>query len=115
MRQIIKCPRCLLDNREKILGELLGAGTVAIARQRNKWSYEDATIVIGNDFSLLCGYCRTIIQITKEVSYESSNQRIAWIFRVSFSQGSVRQEISDSENRSGSIIQPGGFIQPVSN
>lgn len=116
MSQLIKCPRCLLDNREKVLGEVLGVGTVAIARQRSKWSYEDATIVIGNEFTLICGYCRTPVYIQrKEMNYESSNQREFRIYWIAFGQGTVRQELGNSQNTAGSVVQSNGLAHPVSN
>lgn len=114
MKQLIRCPKCLLDNREKVLGELLGAGTVAIARQRSKWSYEEATIVIGNDFSLLCGYCRSVVYIRKE-EHESSNFGQFRIYWIAFGQGTVRQELGDSQNNSGSVIQSNGLAKAFPN
>lgn len=105
MRQLIYCPKCRLDGRDKVIAELLGAGTVAIARQRSKWSYEEATIVVGNNFTLICGYCRTPVYIQKEVlSNEGNYQRVAWIHRISFSGGSVVQETQSFEGSAGTAV-----------
>lgn len=111
MRQLIKCPRCLLDNRDKVIAELLPGGTaVAIARQRSKYSYEESTIVVGDSFTLLCGYCRTAVYIKKEVSYvKDSNFGKSWVHRVSFMPGSVIQEVQSFTNHAGTVVLTDGF------
>jgi len=105
MRNTIKCPRCLLDGREKTIAEILPDGTIAIQRQRSKYSYEEATLIQGNDFKLACGYCRTIVFIKKEVSdAQSSNIRPIWVHRISFNNGTFIQEVRSGESNTGTPV-----------
>ena len=103
MRQYITCPKCLLDGRKKTIAELLPTGQLAIARQRSKWSYEESTIVEGNDLSLLCGYCRTKVFMRKEED-ASSDFRIKWIHWITFSGSIIGQGISSGTNQPGTIV-----------
>lgn len=105
MSNLLKCPRCKLDAREVIVGEMLGEGTIAIARQRSKYSYEEATIVTGDNFQLMCGYCRTPVYVRKEETYADSGYK--WITRIHFislNQGTIRQEVQGSENFAGTAL-----------
>ena len=111
IRNLLYCPKCKLDAKDKVIGELLPGGTVAIARQRAKYSYEETTLVTGTDFQLICGYCRSVIYIKQEpkevVSYgatKSSNFRTEWVHRITFSQGSVRQELQSSAYNAGTPL-----------
>ncbi len=105
MKQMIYCPKCKLDGRDKVIAELLPDGTVAIARQRSKWSYEESTLIQGQDFLLICGYCRTVVFIKKEVqNAEGNSVGSIWVHRITFVQGSVIQGIQSSQSNPGTPI-----------
>ena len=105
MNNKLKCPRCLIDGREKIIAEILSNNMIAIHRQRSKWGYEEATLIDGDNFRLICGYCRSVVFFRKEESYaESSNKRIVWVHFVSFASGSIAQGIHHGTNNTGTSL-----------
>lgn len=103
MNQVIKCPKCLLDNREIILGEIIGDGTVAIARQRNKYSFEESTLVCGPSWSIVCGYCRGTAFYRKE-EYEDSVQRVVRISWLTFNQNGIEQRMGSMQDYTGTPL-----------
>lgn len=70
-KNLIYCPFCKKDNVDQVLGEIIGEGTISIEHTRRKFGNPEATLVIGSEFILVCGYCRNIAYIRKEVLDES--------------------------------------------
>ena len=66
MRALISCPRCELNGRRYILGELAPTGHVLVQRTHGKnGEYRNFTIVGGNDFYLVCDNCGENIYFKK--------------------------------------------------
>lgn len=108
MKKEIICPRCRLDDRENIIAEVFPMGTtsvIAIQRQRSKWGYENATLITGDNFSLICGYCRSVVFFRKE-EHENSNFGIVWVHRLSFMSGSIQQGIQRLTDNTGTALLP---------
>lgn len=104
-QNLIYCPKCRLDAKDKVIAEIMPGGTaIAIQRQRSKYSYEDTTLVFGNDFSIMCGYCRTVVYVKREVSYEGSNIGPIWIHRISISQGTISQQAQSHQGDAGTAL-----------
>lgn len=70
MNNKIFCPTCLRDGIDKVIGEILGEGTISIEHTRKKFGNPEATIVRGSNYELICGYCNNIVYIRKEVKDE---------------------------------------------
>ena len=87
----IYCPRCQLEGRIRILGEILPGGTVAIHRQHTKFGYGEATLISGKDFAITCGLCRTTIPMYGQDSFGTLLYMQTQVTRVTFknSNGSV--------------------------
>ena len=104
MNHLLKCPRCSKDGRSKYLGEVLENDVVKVQRQHSFNSYEDATLITGTDFTLICGYCRTPVYIRKEGENESSNVRRLWLHWVGVINGTLSQGISSGTDNASTFI-----------
>jgi hypothetical protein len=86
-KQLLACPRCENNGRRYILGELAPSGHILIQRVHgNNGQYRNFTIVGGNDFYLVCDNCgeKVYFKRIEGRNYESSNERISWVYRQSF-------------------------------
>ena len=58
IKTLIRCPQCESLGQIRTLGLMLPDGAVSIQRQFAKGGDErDFTVVLGNNFSLVCGAC----------------------------------------------------------
>jgi hypothetical protein len=108
MNNLIICNKCLLDGKRNVLGVILNGGTVQIERKRSLFSFEESTLISGNDFTLTCGYCKTPVFVRKEENAKGGSQWEFRISRISFGPGTVVQELSSCKNNPGTPIFTSG-------
>ena len=62
-KQLIRCPKCEYeDGQIQTLAEILPNGLILIRRARKIYTREqETTLLLGNNFELLCGRCQTIV------------------------------------------------------
>ena len=63
MANLIRCPRCEYeDGQIQTLAEFLPNGIILITRSRRTYTgAQETTLVVGNNFELLCGRCHTSV------------------------------------------------------
>ena len=91
MKSLIGCPRCEINGRRYILGELAPTGHILIQRTHgNNGQYRNFTIVGGNDFYLICDHCGETIYFKKverrNYGTESVSERLSWFYSQTLNQ-----------------------------
>lgn len=87
-KTLIRCPKCEEEGLIKTIGLLFPNGLVSIQREFTPARGEtepkrDYTIVKGDNFSLLCGYCGEEVY-RKEANVGTNSDK--WVARVSWTQ-----------------------------
>lgn len=108
----IACPTCKRNGEDKILAHILPNGMIAVARYRKKFGNEESTLIKGNDYTLVCGFCMTEVYYQRKEEYDRSYIGPQWILSISFVGGSAIQRTQSLSDYSGTSLQSSG-TQPL--
>ena len=70
----------------KTVARILPSGYVTVERNHNIDITADHTVITGNDFSVLCGKCGSLLLKRERRDNEGIGFRQSWLYRGSFMQ-----------------------------
>lgn len=81
MIALIKCPNCEVGGIKQNLAAINDDGSISVRRRRSLRNW-DQTIIVGNNFSLICGNCGEAAFVRKD-NDESLSDRIPRLSGIS--------------------------------